>query len=144
MLTVEKVMFLRSVGIFSSVGDEYLADIAQRMDEVHMAAGHTLFKKGDTGTLMYVIVNGKIRIHVDDDTLAELGELDVLGEMAALDPEPRSASATTIEDTTLLSLGNDDLRQLMEIDAELASGIIRMLCRRLRATDERGFGKIKR
>jgi CRP-like cAMP-binding protein len=135
MLTVEKVIFLRGVEIFASVHDEYLADVARRMKEVHLAAGETLFKKGDAGTLMYVIFRGKMRIHVEDRVLAELGELDVLGEMAALDPEPRSASATAINDTCLLSLSHRDLRQLMEIDVEVASGLIRTLCQRLRKID---------
>jgi CRP-like cAMP-binding protein len=81
---------------------------------------------------MYVIINGKIRIHVEDRVLAELGELDVLGEMAALDPEPRSATATATEDAFLLSLSHHDIRHLMEIDVEVAIGLIRTLCRRLR------------
>jgi CRP-like cAMP-binding protein len=132
MLTVEKVIFLRGVEIFSSVDDEYLADVAQRMKEVHLAPGETLFRKGDTGTLMYVIVSGKIRIHVEDRLLAELSELDVLGEMAALDPEPRSASATAITETFLLSLSHLDIRDLMAVDVEVATGLIRTLCRRLR------------
>jgi CRP/FNR family cyclic AMP-dependent transcriptional regulator len=135
MLTIEKVMFLRSVEIFSSVHDEYLADVALRMKEVHLAAEETLFKKGDPGTLMYVIIKGRIRIHIEDRVLAELGELDVLGEMAVLDPEPRWASATAIEDTYLLSLSHRDIRHLMEIDVEVAAGLIRTLCRRLRRAD---------
>jgi CRP-like cAMP-binding protein len=132
MLMVEKVMFLRGVDIFSSVPDEYLADVARRMKEVHLAAGETLFKKGDTGMLMYVIVRGKMRIHVEDRVLAELSSPDVLGEMAALDPEPRSASATAIEDTYLLSLSHNDVQRLIEIDVAVANGLIRTLCRRLR------------
>jgi CRP-like cAMP-binding protein len=132
MLTVEKVMFLRGVEIFTSVQDEYLGDVAVRMKEVHLVAGETLFHRGDTGTLMYVIVKGKMRIQVDDRVLAELRELDVLGEMAALDPEARSASAIAVEDTYLLSLSHDDIRHLMEVDVEVATGIIRTLCRRLR------------
>jgi len=132
MLTIEKVMFLRGVEIFSSIHDEYLADVARRMKEIHLSAGQTLFSKSDAGNLMYVIVRGKIRIHLEDRTVAELGELDVLGEMAALDPEPRSASATAIEDTYLLTLSHDDIRALMEVDVEVAMGLIRTLSRRLR------------
>jgi CRP/FNR family transcriptional regulator, cyclic AMP receptor protein len=132
MLTVEKVMFLRSVEIFSSIHDEYLADVARRMKEVRLTAGEPLFKRNDIGNLMYVIVKGKMRIHLEDRIVAELGELDVLGEMAALDPEPRSASATAIEDTYLLTLSHHDIRDLMEVDVEVAMGLIRTLCRRLR------------
>ena len=137
MMIVEKVMLLRSVGIFASVADEYLTDVAQRAGEVRLAAGETLFEKDDPGTMLYVIVNGRIRIHANQVTLAELGELETVGEMAALDPERRSASATAIDDTYLLSLSHRDIRELMEIDVEVAIGIVRVLCRRLRAANLR-------
>ena len=132
MPTAEKVRLLRSIGIFSSVDAKHLSDVADRTKEVHLSAGEALFKRGDTGTLMYVILNSRVRVHVADRVLAELGELDVLGEMAALDPEPRSASVTAIENTLLLSLSHSDIRRLIKIDVEVAIGLIRTLCRRLR------------
>ena len=132
MPTAEKVRLLRSIGIFSSVDAKHLADVADRTKEVHLSAGETLFKRGEAGTLMYVILKGRMRVHVEDRVLAELGELDVLGEMAALDPEPRSASVTAIENSLLLSLSHHDVRRLIKIDVEVAIGLIRTLCRRLR------------
>jgi CRP-like cAMP-binding protein len=132
MPNADKVTLLRSVGIFSSVDAKHLADVAHRTKEVQLSAGEALFKRGDTGTLMYVILKGKMRVHVDDRVLADLGELDVLGEMAALDPEPRSASVTALENTVLLSLSHSDIRRLIKIDVEVAVGLIRTLCRRLR------------
>jgi CRP-like cAMP-binding protein len=132
MPTAEKVRLLRSIGIFSSVDAKHLAEVADRTKEVQLSAGETLFKRGETGTLMYVILKGRMRVHVEDRVLAELGELDVLGEMAALDPEPRSASVTAIENSLLLSLSHHDVRRLIKIDVEVAIGLIRTLCRRLR------------
>jgi CRP-like cAMP-binding protein len=132
MSSADKVALLRSVGIFSSVDAKHLADVAHRTKELQLSAGETLFKRGDTGTLMYVILKGKMRVHVDDRVLADLGELDVLGEMAALDPEPRSASVTAIKDSLLLSLSHHDVLHLIKIDVEVAVGLIRTLCRRLR------------
>jgi CRP-like cAMP-binding protein len=130
--TNEKVRFLRHVGILSSIEDDRLTDLACRMKEVRLSAGETLFKRGDTGTLMYIIMKGTMRVHVEDRVLAELGERDVLGEMAALDPEPRSASVTAIENSLLLSLDHHDIRRLIKLDVEVALGLIRTLCRRLR------------
>ena len=130
--TSEKVRFLRHIGIFSSIEEERLADVASRMKEVQLSAGETLFKRGDAGTLMYIIMKGTMRVHVEGRVLAELGEREVLGEMAALDPEPRSASVTAMENSLLLSLDHHDVRRLIKLDVEVAIGLIRTLCRRLR------------
>ena len=134
MQTIEKVIFLRGVGIFASVDDEYLAEVARRMNEVRLAPAQVLFEKGDEGHLMYIIVSGRVRVHSDNRTIAELGEQEVIGEMAVLDPERRSASVTAIQDTLLLSLTHRDMYALIEADVEVARGLIRVLCRRLRKT----------
>jgi len=65
--------------------------------------------------------------------LATLGDGEVFGEMAVLDPEPRMASVSAIEDTLLLRMDGSALQDLMTEYDEIARGIVRMLCRRLRA-----------
>ena len=65
--------------------------------------------------------------------VGELGERYVVGEMAALDPEPRSASVSALDDSLLLKLTSEDLDLLMSEDVEVARGIIQTLCRRLRS-----------
>lgn len=65
--------------------------------------------------------------------VGELGERNVVGEMAALDPEPRSASVSALDDSLLLKLTSEDLDLLMSEDVEVARGIIQTLCRRLRS-----------
>ena len=42
---------------------------------------------------MYIIVSGRVRVHDGERTINELGEREVFGEMALLDPAPRAASA---------------------------------------------------
>lgn len=132
LTTVERVLILKEVGIFSEVHDEYLADIAPVLTEAEVPAGATIIRAGDVGRTMYVIVTGRVRVHRDGLTLAELGERDVFGELAALDPEPRSASVEALEDTRLFQLSYEHLDELMAVNTEIARGIIRMLCRRFR------------
>ena len=67
-----------------------------------------------------------------DKLLAELGERDVLGEMALLDPGPRSASAVALTDVTLLSIGRDDFDDIMRERPEVPIGVMKVLVRRLR------------
>lgn len=130
---IEKVLILKTVGIFAETPDEVLADVAELLEEREMPAGTRIFAQGDAGSSMYIIVNGEVRVHDGDHTLNHLYTSEVFGEMALLDPEPRVASVTTVTDTLLLQLEQDAFYQLMDERNEVAHGVIRMLTRHLRA-----------
>jgi CRP/FNR family transcriptional regulator, cyclic AMP receptor protein len=130
---IEKLLILKTVGIFLETPDDGLADVAGLLNETDAPAGTTIFHKGDTGTSMYIIVEGEVRVHDGFHTLNHLYARDVFGEMALLDPEPRSASITAVADTLLLRLDQEPFYELMEEHNQIARGIIRMLTRHLRA-----------
>lgn len=132
MLTIEKVIILKSVSIFSQVPENTLVEVAQAVVEQEYPAQATIFQQGDIGTTLYVIVSGKVKIHQADQVIAELGERQVFGELAALDPEPRSAAATTMEETLVFELDRDALYELLAEHVDVAQGVIRVLCQRLR------------
>ena len=67
LLTIEKVIILKAVEIFNGTPDDVLAEIAGLLAEVEIAAGEIVFKKGDLGDSMYIIVEG--RVDVQDFTL---------------------------------------------------------------------------
>ena len=131
--TVEKVVILKGVSIFAETPDEVLADVASLLEEVEIDDGTPIFEKGDVGTSMYIVVEGGVRVHDGGRTLRELGSRDIFGEMAALDPEPRSASVTATTPTHLFRLDQDALYELMADRIEVVRGVIRVLCQRLRA-----------
>lgn len=85
------------------------------------------------GDCMYIIVDGEVRVHDGERTLNHLGEGDVFGEMALLDPEPRLASVTASTDTRMFRLDQEPFYELMDDRIEVARGIIRVLTRHLRA-----------
>lgn len=132
MLIIEKVLVLRTTSIFEAVREEFLAEVAQRSVPVQLVAGQVLFDQGEMGSSLFVVVAGRLEVVVDGDLLRHLGEREVVGEMAALDPEPRSATVTACEPSTLLRINHQDLNILMANDVEVARGIITVLCRRLR------------
>ncbi len=134
LLTIEKVLILKSVGVFSDVPDDALADIASLLKLIDVPAGTTVIREQEIGSTLYVILDGKVRVHRDSRTIAELGERDVFGELSVLDPEPRSASVEALEDTRLFELRGDHLHDLMATNPAVVRGIIRFLCRRIRAT----------
>ena len=109
----EKVDILKSVSIFFDTPPDTLAEVAELLEEVNVPAGFTIFEQGDMGASMYIVVEGSVWIHDGEMTLNYLSAREVFGEMAALDPEPRSASATTVEDTLLFRLEEQSLHALI-------------------------------
>ncbi|HET6565359.1 MAG TPA: HEAT repeat domain-containing protein [Xanthomonadales bacterium] len=132
MLTIEKVFVLRSTPIFDSVQEEQLVAVAEHAEPVELQAGDVLFEEGESGNAMYVVVDGLIKAHIGEKTLTELGPHDVVGEMAALDPEPRSATITAISHSLLLRINHESLQLLIEHNPNMARSIIKVLCARLR------------
>jgi ATP/ADP translocase/HEAT repeat protein len=130
--TVEKVLILKTVSMFSQTPDNVLADVADLLEEVDVIENETIFKQGDSGDSLYVILDGKVRVHDGERLLNYLGERDVFGEMALLDPEPRLATVTSVEATRLFRLDQAPFYELMAERPEVATGIIRVLTGHLR------------
>jgi CRP-like cAMP-binding protein len=130
--TVERVLLLKTVSMFSQTPDNVLADVADLLEEVDVSENETVFQQGDSGDSLYVILDGKVRVHDGERLLNYLGERDVFGEMALLDPEPRLASVTAIEPTRLFRLDQAPFYELMEERPEIATGILRVLTKHLR------------
>ena len=107
LTTIEKVILLKSVEFFTGTPDSVLAQVAELIEEVSVAAGDVIIARGDAGDSMYVVAQGLLRVHVDDVTLAWILETDVVGELALLDGAPRSASVTAVQDGLLLRLGRE-------------------------------------
>ncbi len=119
--------------LFKYIKDDVLISVASALENQIAKSGELIICKGDLGLTMYMIVNGKVKIHDGDQIFKELGDHDIFGELSALDPEKRIASATALEETFLLKISNTMIYDLMEIQHGLANGIIRFLCQRIRS-----------
>ena len=133
MTTIEKIIILKTVNIFSNTPDDVLVEVASLLEEEQLKNGETLFEKGDLGTCMYIVVSGKVRIHDGDHTLNYRESRQVFGEMALLDPEPRIASVTAVEETLLFRLDQEPFYELMADQIEVVRGIMRVITSNLRA-----------
>ncbi len=128
LLTIEKVLILKSVKIFSSVPEAQIVDLATISETVEYDAGELIVSQGDLGSSMYIVANGKVRVFEGDKELGVLGNRAVFGELAALDPEPRAASVEAVEDCTLIRLDGESLYDLMTGNKEVTRGIVHVLC----------------
>ena len=130
--TVEKVLFLKSIVLFSQLPGEDLTQVAQVSVEEAHEPGDEIFSEGEAGDALYLVLDGKVRVHKQDRVLAELGERECFGEMALLDAAPRSATVTALGETQLLKIAREDFQEIMSEKPEIAVGIIKVLTHRLR------------
>ncbi|MGL5197173.1 MAG: Crp/Fnr family transcriptional regulator [Chroococcales cyanobacterium] len=133
MLTsVDRLLFVRAVPIFKELRDDFLVRLASVMDELSFPAKHTIFTEGQEGRSLYIVVSGKVRVHIGNRDLAKLEQGTCFGEMSLFDAEPRSASVTTLESCECLVLTQQQLYDAIDETPGIAINIIRLLSRRIR------------
>ena len=137
----EKPLELREIDVFLGRKETTLAALESCMDKRSYKAGEKIFARGDAGDEMFLIRRGAVRIVLPiSDTqghhLATFGRSDFFGEMAFLDPAPRSADALAFTDTDLFVLSRKRFDTLAEEHKKLAIGLVlgvaRVLAIRLR------------
>lgn len=130
---VEKMVLLKTVGLFSTLPEALLMHLARLAREYRLEAGASLFRQGDFGTSMYVIVDGEVVVHdADDKVIATLRQGEIIGELALLTSELRSSSVTALRPTRLLKITQGAFGELMWDHRQMARNLIRVLARRLR------------
>ena len=139
LLLVEKVLILKALSIFKDTPEHILADLAPLMQEEEYEQGTLIFREGEIGDCMYIIHQGEVNIHKGGTSLAKLKEKEVFGELALLDAEVRSASATTNTDCVLFRIEQEPFYELIDNRPEVARGFIKILCQRLRAQNEKSI-----
>lgn len=137
LLTVEKVLFLKGTDMFTGIHEEDLVAVAEIARARGVPAESPVFAQGDLGDALYVIVRGQVRIHIGDRTLVTLSERQHFGELAVLDPQPRSASATAADDCLLLEIARPHFKELLERSPEVAHGVIVYLVNKVRVLTPR-------
>jgi CRP/FNR family cyclic AMP-dependent transcriptional regulator len=133
MLTsVDRLLFVRGVPIFKELRDDFLVRLASIMDELSFPANHTIFTEGQEGRALYIVVSGRVSVHLRGQELAQLQKGTCFGEMSLFDAEPRSASVTTLEACDCLMLTQQQLYEAIDETPGIAVNIIRLLSRRIR------------
>lgn len=139
-MTIERVAALHRVALFSNVPGHILVSVARLLEEVRVEPGVTFIERGAVEDWLFVVVEGKVRVHLDTRTLGERGPGGVVGELAVLVPAPRSASVTAIEPTFLLRLRRAPFEELLDDRPEIGRAVITTLARLLQASADAGAG----
>ena len=137
MLTsVDRLLFVRQVPIFKELRDDFIVRLASVMYELSYPANYTIFQQGQEGRSLYILVSGRVKVHIGDTKLAEVDKGNYFGEMAVFDTQPRSAAITTLESCECLELTQEQLYDAIEETPEIAVNIIRELSRLIRKLNE--------
>jgi CRP-like cAMP-binding protein len=135
---------LCDIGVFGGLGDDTLCGFARGLALEEIGAGAVVFREGDSGREMYVILEGEIEVlrrskRGHETRVAILGPGDWFGEMSILDVLPRSATTRALAPTRLLKVTAHDLDSLYRRDmkayALFVLNVAREMSRRLRVAD---------
>jgi CRP-like cAMP-binding protein len=138
LTTIEKMMLIRQVPIFSDLGPDDLEELATIVEEQRIDKDKDLFREGDPGDAVYLIVKGSVVVFTggQDDrprrVLSQLGAGACIGEMAVLDAAPRSATVRAMERTRALRVPGEGFKRVMSERPEMSQAIVAELVHRMR------------
>jgi len=132
---------LSRIDLFSNLPHTDLRQLSELLHRKTFSAGKSLMTVDQTGEVVYFILSGTVKIHVEqedgaDVSISILGPGEVIGEMSALDQTNRSASVVTLEETTLLWMDRDTFRHCLAAIPTLACNLACTLSARLRSANE--------
>ncbi len=134
--TMDRILFLRQVPIFSDLAPEDLAQIAEIATERLFLPGEYLCREGEMGEELFVVVEGQVRVAKGSNgtlrTLRVLQTGEQIGELAILREQPRSASVIAEGgNVRALVLAGDALQAILRDRPEVAMAMLASLAQRL-------------
>ncbi len=136
---------LAQIPFFTALPLDELDHLVAELDMVRLNSGDVLFREGDPGEHLYVVVNGELEILMAPDTSDELilnvlHEGEYLGEMGLIMPGGlRTASARARGDVVLLSMSRGQFKDLLQRHPELSAAMVSVLSQRLDNTNMSTF-----
>jgi CRP-like cAMP-binding protein len=134
------------INLFEGITAEGLEKLAAIARERSYRTGEIIFREGDSGAELYLILEGRVRISrevsgMGEEALAVLGPGDAFGEMSIIDDFPRSADARVHERCRLLVIDKEAVEDLLFLEKDLAYEIlwnfVKILSARLRETNDK-------
>ncbi len=134
-------VIVRKAPIFLGLDSAAADALRSSMSLVKLRKGQSLFKEGDDGDNLYVVSNGKVKLGTKspdgrENLLMILGPGDMFGELSLFDSGPRTATATAVTDSKLLTLGQDKVIPWVREHPEVSLQLLARLASRLRRTNE--------
>ena len=132
---------LNQIPLFRELSDRDLDRLSQAIRRLSLKKGAVLFRKGDEGTSLYIVKQGKIKIvlpsRLGDEVIVTIfSEGDFFGELSLFDGQPRSADALSMEPSEIYILNRSDFLAFLQSNITAMKSILSQLAKRLRDTDD--------
>jgi CRP-like cAMP-binding protein len=128
-------MFLHAVPWFQACSEEQLDQVARLAERLGVHAGEILTKEGRIGRELFIILEGTATVTRNGRVINVLHGGDYFGELAAIDPAPRSATVTATTDLDVLIIGPREFEAMTEIPG-FRNALLTGMSQRLRAADD--------
>lgn len=129
----ERVKQLQHVPTFKACTSSQLELIARLSDEVHIPEGATLMREGRIGRECFVLLEGEAIVTIGNQAMAVLGAGDIVGEMAVISHEPRTATVTAWSPVRALVFTTQEFDAVLDHVPAVAMRVTQALAQRLRA-----------
>lgn len=106
-------------------------------DVIEVEPGFALFREGDLGDTMFVVIEGSVEVRRDGHVIETIGAGEIIGELALIDTGPRSASAITVAPSRLVSVGKQEFTFLVQEHPTFALQVMAVMAERLRRANDR-------
>lgn len=137
MVDDSKLERLQATPLFARCDRKELSNLAAIIDTVDIKAGHEVFKQGRQEQFAYVISSGTAEVLIDGESVAEIPEGEMIGEVGLLARGPASATVVSKTPMSLLAIPHQQFQKVLEETPGLGIAIARELAQRLQATDAR-------
>ena len=122
----------RAEAIFDTSTLAVLEEKLERATVVRFAEGRKIMREGQAGINMYIVLEGRVTITINDNIVEKLVPGGVFGEMALVDQSPRTASAIARTECALLSINREALIGLVKYDQSIGMAMMRCVAARIR------------
>jgi CRP/FNR family transcriptional regulator, cyclic AMP receptor protein len=133
----EIVDILEGVTLFSNLSKRQLKAVAKVSSDVHYEPGEVILKELETGQNLVIITSGTAKVIRGGKTLATVRSGDVIGEMAIIDGEPRSATVTANSVVEGIAIYRTAFRRLLDEHPTMCSKLLLAQTARLRELDKK-------
>ena len=122
--------------LFARLDEASRRAVEAEVEWVRIAGGSTLFRQGDAGDSLYILIRGRLQAMVEvpgrePEQIGEIARGEIVGEMAVLTGDPRSATIRAVRDSALVRFSKQAFEKLAEGNPNAMLAVTRRIIRRL-------------
>ncbi len=136
-MLITRITFLQKISLFAAVPVWHLLAIAEACREVSFAPGDHVYRQGEPGESLCILIDGFVEVVRDGAVINRLGTGEVCGEVSVLGRAPRTAGVLAVDEVRTLMLEAGHFRRIVRENGDIGLAVIQVLSERLRVATER-------